>query len=290
MREIAPHSPVHGRVMIRAVLGLGLLAALAACSQKPHVLVPAPAGTWISLFNGKNLDGWTVKIAGQEVNDNYRDTFRVEDGLLKVSYGQYDKFGDRFGSLFYRKKFSRYWIRAEYRFVGSLAPGAPRWAYKNSGIQLHSQAPETMRKEQQWPVSVEFDIVGGRMMGSRPTGDVCRNGTNVLVNGVPLKEQCSKVGDQTIRDEAWTTALAEVDGGTRVRQIVNGALVVEYTDLKLDEANADARRLVSSGADKALTSGYISLQSNGHPIEFRRIEILPMDDTAPGATGEVAGH
>ena len=276
--------------MIRAVLALGLLAALAACAQKPHVLVAAPSGNWISLFNGKNLDGWTVKIAGQELNDNYRDTFRVEDGLLKVSYGQYDKFGDRFGSLFYKKKFSRYWIRAEYRFVGSLAPGAPRWAYKNSGIQLHSQAPETMRKEQQWPVSVEFDIVGGRMMGSRPTGDVCRNGTNVLVNGAPLQEQCSKVGDQTIRDEAWTTALAEVDGGTRVRQIVNGALVVEYTDLKLDEANADARRLMSSGADKALTSGYISLQSNGHPIEFRRIEVLPLDDAASGATGEVAGH
>jgi Domain of Unknown Function (DUF1080) len=290
MRDTSLHSPAHGRAMIRAALSLGLLAALTACSQKPHVLVAAPAGNWISLFNGKNLDGWTVKIAGQELNDNYRDTFRVEDGLLKVSYGQYDKFGDRFGSLFYRKKFSRYWIRAEYRFVGSLAPGAPRWAYKNSGIQLHSQAPETMRKEQQWPVSVEFDIVGGRMMGSRPTGDVCRNGTNVLVNGAPLQEQCSKVGDQTIRDEAWTTALAQVDGGTRVRQIVNGALVVEYTDLKLDEANADARRLASLGADKALTSGYISLQSNGHPIEFRRIEILPMEDTAPGATGEVAGH
>lgn len=290
MREIAPHSPAPARAMIRAAFSLGLLAALAACAQKPHVLVPAPSGNWISLFNGKNLDGWTVKIAGQELNDNYRDTFRVEDGLLKVSYAQYDKFGDRFGSLFYKKKFSRYWIRAEYRFVGSLAPGAPRWAYKNSGIQLHSQAPETMRKEQQWPVSVEFDIVGGRMLGSRPTGDVCRNGTNVRVFGAPLQEQCSKVGDVTIRDEAWTTALAEVDGGTRVRQIVNGALVVEYTDLKLDEANADARRLMSSGADKALTSGYISLQSNGHPIEFRRIEILPLDDTAPGATGEVAGH
>jgi hypothetical protein len=99
----------------------------------------------------------------------------------------------------------------------------------------------------------------------------------VLVNGVPLAEQCSKVGEQTIRDDAWTTALAEVDGGTRVRQIVNGALVVEYTDLKLDETNADARRLETLGAGKALTSGYISLQSNGAPIEFRRIEVLPLD-------------
>jgi hypothetical protein len=290
MRDIAPHSSAHGRDMIRAALSLGLLAALAACSHKPQVLVPAPAGNWISLFNGRNLDGWAVKIAGQDFNDNYRDTFRVEDGLLKVSYRQYDKFGGRFGSLFYQKKFSHYWIRAEYRFVGSLAPGAPRWAFKNSGLQLHSQAPETMRKEQEWPVSVEFDIVGGRMVGSRPTGDVCRNGTNVSVNGVPLQDQCSKVGEVTIRDDAWTTALAEVDGGRRVRQIVNGALVVEYADLKLDETNADARRLESLGADNALTSGYISIQSNGHPIEFRRIEVLPLDDSASGPPGEVAGH
>lgn len=270
--------------MIRKVFVIATLAVLVGCAPKPKVLVSAPTGNWISLFNGKNLDDWTAKIAGQELNDNYRNTFRVEDGLLKVSYEQYDKFGDRFGSLFYKTKFSHYWIRAEYRFVGSLAPGAPGWAYKNSGIQLHSQAPETMRKEQQWPVSVEFDIVGGRFFGSRPTGDVCQNGTHVLIDGAPLKGQCSKIGDVTIRDDAWTTVLAEVDGGTHVRQVVNGALVVEYTGLTLDEGNADARRLMALGAGKALTSGYISIQSNGHPIEFRRIEVLPLDDAVPAGT------
>ena len=277
--------PKRSQGMIRALLVIAAFAALASCSQKsPKVLVSAPTGEWISLFNGKNLDEWSAKIAGQELNDNYRNTFRVEDGLLKVSYRQYDKFGDRFGSLFYKRKFSHYWIRAEYRFVGSLASGAPRWAYKNSGIQLHSQAPESMRKEQQFPVSVEFDIVGGWFVGSRPTGDVCQNGTHVLIDGAQLSGQCSKIGDVTIRDDGWTTALAEVDGGTRVRHVVNGALVVEYTGLTLDEGNADARRLMASGADKALTSGYISIQSNGAPIEFRRIEVLPLDDGAPAGT------
>jgi hypothetical protein len=278
---------------LRPLFVIALFCTLASCAEKPKVLVGAPTGAWISLFNGKDLDGWSVKIAGQDFNDNYRDTFRVQDGLLKVSYQGYDKFGNRFGSLFYKQKFSHYWIRAEYRFVGDLAPGAPRWAYKNSGIQLHSQAPETMRKEQEWPVSVEFDIVGGRFIGSRPTGDVCQNGTRVLVGGAPLKEQCSKVGDITIRDDQWTTALAEVDGGKRVRQIVNGALVVEYTDLTLDEANVDARRLLAAGAGKALTSGYISLQSNGAPIEFRRVEVLPIDDAptaAPAATDQAVAH
>jgi hypothetical protein len=276
--------------MVRKITLIALIAVPAACAQKPKVLVNAPTGNWTSLFNGKDLDGWTVKIAGQELNDNYRNTFRVEDGLLKVSYQQYDKFGDRFGSLFFKRKLSHYWIRAEYRFIGSLAPGAPRWAYKNSGIQLHSQAPETMRKEQQWPVSVEFDIVGGRIIGSRPTGDVCQNGTHVLIDGVPLQGQCSKVGDVTIRGDEWTTVLAEVDGGKRVRQIVNGALVVEYSDLTLDDGNADARRLMAAGAQKVLTSGYVSIQSNGHPIEFRRIEVLPADDTAPSPPEQAAVH
>jgi hypothetical protein len=233
------------------------------------------------LFNGKDLGDWTVKIAGQELNENYRHTFRVEDGLLKVSYQEYEKFENRFGSLFSKQKFSHYWIRAEYRFVGSLAAGAPRWAYKNSGIQLHSQAPETMRKEQQFPVSVEFDIVGGHFIGSAPTGDVCQNGTHVLIDGVPVKGLCSKVSDVTLRKDDWVTVLAEVDGSDRVRQIVNGALIVEYTTLTLDEGNQDARRLIAAGAGKALASGYISIQSNGFPIEFRRIEVLPIEDRGP---------
>jgi hypothetical protein len=257
-------------------IGFALLLAVAACAPRPEVHVEAPTGNWISLFNGRNLDGWTVKLAGTDVNDNYRNTFRVENGVLKVRYDQYDKFGDRFGSLYYNTKLSRYWLRVEYRFVGDLAPGAPGWAYKNSGIQLHSQAPQTLRKDQQFPVSVEFDLVGGRSFGSHPTGDVCHYGTNISVAGARLNEQCSKLGDITIRDDQWVTALAEVDGARSVRQIVNGNLVVEYTDLTLDPKNPDARTLIALGADQALSSGYLSLQSNGAPVEFRRIEILPI--------------
>jgi hypothetical protein len=134
---------------------------------------------------------------------------------------------------------------------------------------------------------VEFDIVGGRFIGSQPTGDVCQNGTHVLVGGATVKGLCSKVSDITIRDNPWTTALAQVDGAARVRQIVDGALVIEYGDITLDEDNADARRLMSSGADKALKSGYVSIQSNGYPIEFRRIEVLPMGDDCAGDTRSV---
>jgi hypothetical protein len=286
-------NPGHVSFIIAAAL-LVLLPLSACAPRAPKTRVAAPVGQWISLFNGKDLSDWTVKIAGLDVKDNYRNTFRAEDGLLKVSYQNYDKFGDHFGSLFYNRKLSHYWIRAEYRFTGDLAPGAPRWAYKNSGLQLHSQAPESMRKEQQFPVSVEFDLVGGRFMGSQPTGDVCQNGTRVLVGGAPVKGQCSKVSDLTLRDDQWVTVLAEVDGARHVRQVVNGELIVEYSDLALDDGNADARGLLAAGAGKALTSGYISIQSNGHPVEFRRIEVLPLDDaTLSGGTSagvDTAAH
>jgi hypothetical protein len=267
--------------VIRTVTVLAMISSLAACAPpRPKVLVAAPQGQWIALFNGHDLSDWTAKIAGHDVGDNFANTFRVEDGLLKVSYQGYDKFADQFGSLFYNRKLSRYWIRAEYRFTGELARGAPSWAYKNSGLQLHCQAPQTMRKAQQFPVNVEFDIVGGRFIGSRPTGDVCQSGTHVSIDGQPLGQMCSKLSDITIRDDQWVTALAEVDAEKHVRQIVNGALVVEYSDLTLDDSNADARALAATNG-KALKSGYISIQSNGYPIEFRRIEVLPLDDTAP---------
>jgi hypothetical protein len=262
--------------VVRTRIAIAICAALAACAPKPKLQVTAPSGEWLSLFNGQTLEGWTAKISGLEAGDNYRNTFRVEQGLLKVSYQQYDKFGDRFGSLFYNRPFAHYWLRVQYRFTGELAAGAPRWAFKNSGIQLHSQDPHSMQRQQQFPVSVEFDLVGGHAIGSNPTGDVCHYGTLVSVGGTRLKPLCSKVSDVTIRDDQWVTALVEVDGEKRVRQIVNGGLIVEYTDLALDEGNADAQHLIVAGASRTLGSGYISIQSNGYPIEFKSIEVLPL--------------
>jgi Domain of Unknown Function (DUF1080) len=252
-----------------------VLVLLAGCAPHAKIHVEAPAGRWLSLFNGHDLDGWTVKIAGLEVNDNYRRTFRAEDGMLRVSYADYDSFDNRFGSLYYNTRFSHYWLRAEYRFSGKAAPGAPGWTFRNSGLQLHSQSPQSLRRDQQFPVSVEFDLVGARLL-SRPTGDVCHYGTTVVLDGRPLQPLCSKLSDITVRGDGWVTVLAEVDGSKRIRHIVNGSQVVEYTDVLLDESNPDGARLLAAGAARALDSGYISIQSNGAPLEFRRLEVLPI--------------
>src|SRR6185436_6787309 len=96
------------------------------------ILAQAPAnGKWIQLFNGRNLDGWTPKITGYPLGENYGNTFRVENGVLKVSYDQYTEFGGKFGHLFYKDKFSHYILAAEYRFVGDQVPGGPSWALRN---------------------------------------------------------------------------------------------------------------------------------------------------------------
>ena len=80
---------------------------------------------WIQAFNGKNLDGWVMKIAGYPLGENYGNTFRVENGLLKAAYDQYPEFANKFGHIFYKTKFSHYIVAAEYRFVGEQAKGGP---------------------------------------------------------------------------------------------------------------------------------------------------------------------
>ena len=81
---------------------------------------------WVSIFNGKNLDGWTPKIKGQPAGKNLHNTFRVEDGLMKVGYKGYEQFDEQFGHIFYEKKYSHYRIRLEYRFVEEQLKGHMR--------------------------------------------------------------------------------------------------------------------------------------------------------------------
>src|SRR5215813_14233699 len=92
----------------------------------------ADKSDWIQLFNGKNLEGWTVKIAKHKLGDNFGDTFRVENGLLKVAYDKYTTLDGQFGHLFYKDKFSYYLVALEYRFVGEQVKGGADWAYKNN--------------------------------------------------------------------------------------------------------------------------------------------------------------
>ena len=168
--------------------------------------IAAPSqNNWIQLFNGRDLTGWTPKIAGYELGENFGDTFRVEEGLLKVVYDQYDDFDGRFGHLFYEAPFSHYLLRIEYRFVGEQAPGGPDWALRNSGVMIHGEPAEAMSKDQDFPVSIEVQFLGGTGSGERPTANLCTPGTNVVMEAQLITRHCTDAAAPTYRGDQWVT-------------------------------------------------------------------------------------
>ena len=232
---------------------------------------------WIQLFNGKDLAGWKVKITGHELGDNHGNTFRVEDGVLKVCYDKYKNFEGKFGHLFHEKEFSSYRLRVEYRFVGEQVPGGPGWAFRNSGIMIHGQSPESMGKNQKFPVSIEVQLLGGRETGKRTTGNLCTPGTNVVMDGKLVRQHCINSSSETCRGDRWVTAEVEVRGKT-IRHFVEGKCVLTYSDPQLDERDGDAKKLIQAGHARMLTGGTISLQSESHPVEFRKVELRKLED------------
>ncbi len=233
--------------------------------------------SWISLFNGRDLTGWTPKFAGYELGENYRNTFRVEDGVLTVSYDDYETFNGEFGHLFYRDSYSHYRIRVEYRFVGEQTPGGPAWGYRNSGIMIHGQSPDSMTKEQNFPVSIEVQLLGGDGVEERTTANLCTPGTHVEMEGELVTRHCTNSRSATYHGDRWVTVEVEVLGGEVIRHLVNGEPVLEYQKPQLDGGDADAQRLIAAGAGMMLTGGTISLQAESHPLEFRKVELLPLE-------------
>ena len=236
---------------------------------------PAPdTRDWIQLFNGRNLEGWDVKVTGHDLNDNFGNTFRVEDGLLKVRYDGYAAFDDRFGHLFYRAPFSYYIIAVEYRFVGEQARGGPDWALRNSGIMVHSQAARTMARDQDFPISIEVQLLGGSGAGQRPTANLCTPGTHVVMDGTLFTPHCVNSRSKTYHGDQWVRVEVQVFGDSLIRHIVNGDTVLEYSKPQIGGEVVNRYDPAVKQDGKPLTGGYIALQSESHPIDFRKVEIL----------------
>lgn len=239
---------------------------------------------WVPLFNGKDLTGWTPKIRGHKVGENFGNTFRVEDGLLKVRYDAYDKFDERFGHLFYEKEYSNYRLRAEYRFVGDQVAQGPGWAIRNSGVMVHGQRPETITIDQDFPSSIEVQLLGGDGKSPRTTLNLCTPGTHVEMNGKLFTPHCTNSKSKTYHGEQWVTAEIEVVGNEVIRHSVDGLVVLEYQRPQLDPNDNNTKHLLSeeerlSGRKPLperlqLNRGTISLQSESHPIDFRKVEIM----------------
>jgi len=239
---------------------------------------PAEKEKWISLFNGKDLTGWTPKFSGYDPGVNYKDTFRVEDGVLKVAYDQYEQFDGKFGHLFYEHEYSHYRLRVEYRFVGEQVPGAPGWAYRNNGVMVHGQSAKSMRKDQDFPVSIEVQMLGGDGTHDRPTGNLCTPGTHVVMDEKLVKRHCFNSTSETFHGDQWVTLEIEVRGNEVIRHSINGEVVLEYNTPQLDPGDVDAKALIEArDGELMLDRGTISLQAESHGCEFRGIELLELE-------------
>jgi 3-keto-disaccharide hydrolase len=242
--------------------------------RAPQSGAAADPKDWIQLFNGRNLDGWTPKIKGYPLGENYADTFRVTNGLLQASYDKYTRFDDRFGHLFYERKFSYYIIAAEYRFVGEQVPGGPDWAIRNNGLMLHSQAPQTMGKDQDFPISIEAQLLGGGPSGNRTTANVCTPGTEIFMNGTMVKGHCFNSKSETYRGDRWVRVEIEVRGGEKITHKVEGQTVLEYEKPTIGGGAVSGFDPTVKKDGTLLTEGYITIQGESHPTDFRKIELL----------------
>ncbi len=245
---------------------------------------------WVSIFNGKDLAGWAIKISGQPLNDNYKNTFRVENGMMRVMYDKYQNFDEKYGHIYYKKPYSYYIVRFKYRFNGNQTPGGAVWNNRNSGIMLHSQSAQSLTFEQTFPVSLEMQLLGGLDKGERHTGNLCSPGTQAYMQGSLRPAHCIDSDSKTYDGDQWVSAEAIVLGDSVVHQIINGDTVLTYNKTqigggfvggqqdwevaKMDKATIEEWK---KKAGTALKSGYIALQAESHPIDFKSIEVLNLE-------------
>ena len=262
-------------VTAAAIMAAGLAVPIASSRQSPPAAAGADKKEWIQLFNGKDLDGWVPKVRGYPAGENYNDTWIVKNGVLAVSYDKYPQFENKFGHLFYTKqKFSYYRIAAEYRFVGEQVPGGPDWAYRNNGLMLHSQSVESMGKDQDFPISVELQLLGGRPTGERSTANVCTPGSEIFMNGAMVKAHCTNSTSPTFRGDQWVHVEAEVRGAEHITHFVEGQKVLEYDNVQIGGGSVNGYDPAVKKDGQPLGEGYVSIQAESHPTEFRKIEVL----------------
>jgi hypothetical protein len=265
--------------ILPVLLLAGSAVLLSQSTPAPAAMPKAAPADWQQLFNGKDLSGWTPKFAKHDLGENFNDTFRVEEGMLKVRYDKWEGFNSEFGHLFYRDPFSYYVIAAEYRFVGEQVKGAGpslAWAIRNNGLMLHSPDPKTMLKDQDFPISIEVQLLGG-FGKPRTTANLCTPGTNVVLDGKLDTRHCINSKSKTFEGDQWVRVEVLVHGDELMRHMVEGEPVLEYTRPQIGGGNVSPVDPKIKVDGTALTSGYISIQAETAPIDFRKIEVLNLE-------------
>ena len=273
--------------VIRSTFFIILITGLFSCSKSDS----SKKEEWISLFNGTDLTDWTIKFANRDIDINYLNTFRAQDIMIRIAYDKYNTFEDDYAHLYYKKPYSYYKLRFDYRFTGEQVPGGERWNVRNSGIMLHSQSAESNDYGQYFPVSIEIQLLGGLGAGERPTGNVCTPGTALVMDGKVDYRHCISSQSKTYHGDHWVSAEVVVLGGESIVHIIENDTVLKYqspqigggfTNPKMGDKDWTSRGVVQSKDQwvkkegELLTQGYISLQAESHPIDFKNIRLLDL--------------
>ena len=243
---------------------------------------------WQPLFNGKDLSDWEIKFANHEINFNLNNTFRVQDSMIRISYDDYNTFDDSYAHIYYNKPFSYYKLRFDYRFLGNQVSGGETWNIRNSGIMLHSQSARSNDFGQFFPVSIEIQLLGGLGKEMRTTGNLCTPGTAVEIDGKINYQHCIKSTSATYHGNQWVRGEVIVLGGESITHLIENDTVLKYqlpqigggfTNPRMGDQDWFSRGVKSKDywiakEGEVLINGYIALQAESHPIDFKNIEIL----------------
>lgn len=274
-----------------SLLSLALLGCSTGSGQQPEVNTKdidsdapilsareAPDSEWVNMLQGNSLEGWIPKFTGHLAGENILDTFKVEDGILSIDYSKWESMDRRFGHLFSEQSYSHYVLRLEYRFVGSqiAVPDSMAWARRNNGAMLHSQSASSMQLDQEFPVSLEAQLLGYVEGENRTTGNLCTPGTHAVISGELVEEHCVKSQFAAIAGEQWVRAEFEVLGSDRIRHYINGELVFELSDPVFDTNSPEAVAVQNNGP-LLIEGGHIAFQAESHPTQFRNVQLFLLD-------------
>jgi hypothetical protein len=235
---------------------------------------------WVAMFNGKDLKDWEMHFTGHPLDSNYNNTFRVDSGYLLVDYSQYKgnwaaAYGTPWGHLGYKQRsFSYYLLRAEYQAWGKQVAGGPSWAVENNGLMLHSQKVSTMGVNQDYPISIESQLLGGG--NGTSTMNVCTPGSAIHLQPTGAVDAAHCLNAKAINKKVeWMKVSALVLGDSIIRNYVRDTLVFTYYH-PVQMAGAVIGNTVPIKDNTPMVDGYITIQAESAPYRFKKIEILDL--------------
>ena len=142
---------------------------------------------------------------------------------------------------------------------------------------VHGESPDTMGKDQDFPASIEVQLLGGTGKGERSTANLCTPGTHVVYKGQLHTAHCTNSTSSTYDGDQWVRVEVLVHGDELLRHIVDGQTVLEYSKPQIGGGAASPTDPAVKVDGTPLTGGYISIQAETAPADFRKVELLNLE-------------